>query len=39
MPSTLLTDVVASQIDLDTQPFTTNVWPPKVPDEKKEKTG
>jgi len=39
MPSTLLTDVVASQIDLDTQPFTTNVWPPKVPEEKKENKG
>ncbi len=33
------TDVSASQIDLETQPFTVSGWPPKVPDEKKENTG
>jgi len=39
MPSTLGINEVASQINLETQPFKTNVWSPNFPDEKKENKG
>jgi len=39
MSSTLGINEVASQIDLDAQPFTTNTWSPNFPDEEKENQG